>query len=1288
MAFFLTLLFYIGAFLVTELLRPKPDIENARPSDLGDFSAPTAQEGRVVPVGWGTIQQRGPNVIWFGDLEAEAITEKVKTGLFSSERITTGFRYSIGMQFGLMKGAFSETNGHDGIRRIWVDDKQIRTDGTGSPNPTVSAIAAGDISIDKPNFNGEDSNLIGTLEIVPGSATQAINSYLAAVVTDGFDALPAYRGTAYAVYKGGEIGQSPSLAPWKFEITRIPNGLGLSGSPNMATIFEDGLPHANPMNVLYEIMTDTEWGAGVSPAAIDTANFITQAEKLWAENNGFSMLLDNPKRIGDVIQEIERQVDGVLILNESTELYEFLLARENTDSPDLTPLLDESNAITVEMTRTSWEDTINEVRVPYIDPTKEYGDSNAIAGDMANERIQGSASTSTIRFPGCKQGSLANILSWRELRLLAYPLSKLTIRADRSFVELKPTDLLDVTWGPLGLDTVRYRVNKLDLGDMENGIVVIDAVEDIFQTEISTFGDPITSRWTPFSADPVQPAYGKLIELPLPMQTASGTQAAILVGRGNSFQTGYDVYMSLDAGGSPSNNTSDADFTFEMVNSEFTPVALLVGAMDRDYPWEQDGHGSPPLGSPPGRDIVIDGGIDLDLVIAAGEAALSDITKTNIRNFVLIDDEWIFYERLIDNLDGTYTIRGIYRGMMDSIPAAHADDAVVWFATIGIGRLPADNDAFPLTDTSVAVRVSSSTPAKTMSLANSSEMSLEFAHKSRGEAPPADPFMNDIRIFDLGNPSSPETVTCGTLQYEMRGRNLVEQQTNGPNTTQSDPDIAPEGGAGYVVDIYRTDTSPEVLVYRRTGIAHAGDAVSPAGTLFNVDPDSYTVFDGSPLTLVKQYRTDVYTRKLGFDSQAWQSQEFQITGYGLDYGESYGGICNPGVNLAQGDPPIVVEPVPGTGQLRRWLITIGGTVGGAADDHHFFGFYFDALEGTSGFFNIDINGALYTTPEEVATFVSGELTSTLPGTFTVDRVGGEITVATEFGTFTVDPAFGNGDLSTRYGSLLQEEERGVQGTTNRGVYGSDFFDTALVNGVNVDVLGPSVSTAYSLNGTYRHEIAVRGLTYAARKALDFGQLSADGVANVAVGESALSYAFIQNDLLASLQGSVIAAVSSNISSGFPTDGDRVPDRGPVATVTLLDNFVAYSGGQVYQQAEPQPSIPYRLVWKEINIPQVYAPSGLARTYWFAGVGTAPQHGMLFEVEYNGSIIATHTVGSPLSTFNEINADLAAQIDAHAALSSEVLSANNRVEVQGALQTNYDLQFYVGLGLRIKFEEIT
>ena len=43
---------------------------------LEDFDIPTAQEGRAIPVVFGTVTVRGPNVVWYGDLYAKPIKKK------------------------------------------------------------------------------------------------------------------------------------------------------------------------------------------------------------------------------------------------------------------------------------------------------------------------------------------------------------------------------------------------------------------------------------------------------------------------------------------------------------------------------------------------------------------------------------------------------------------------------------------------------------------------------------------------------------------------------------------------------------------------------------------------------------------------------------------------------------------------------------------------------------------------------------------------------------------------------------------------------------------------------------------------------------------------------------------------------------------------------------------------------------------------------------------------------------------------------------------------------------
>jgi len=71
-------LIYIAILLATTALSmalaPKPP--KPKPAVLSDFDVPTAEEGRPIPVVFGTVTVKGANVIWYGDLGTKAIKKK------------------------------------------------------------------------------------------------------------------------------------------------------------------------------------------------------------------------------------------------------------------------------------------------------------------------------------------------------------------------------------------------------------------------------------------------------------------------------------------------------------------------------------------------------------------------------------------------------------------------------------------------------------------------------------------------------------------------------------------------------------------------------------------------------------------------------------------------------------------------------------------------------------------------------------------------------------------------------------------------------------------------------------------------------------------------------------------------------------------------------------------------------------------------------------------------------------------------------------------------------------
>lgn len=65
---------WVATLVISYALRPK--IPQQKPAGLGDIQAPTAEEGREIPVLFGTRDLNGPNVVWYGDLRTKAIRVK------------------------------------------------------------------------------------------------------------------------------------------------------------------------------------------------------------------------------------------------------------------------------------------------------------------------------------------------------------------------------------------------------------------------------------------------------------------------------------------------------------------------------------------------------------------------------------------------------------------------------------------------------------------------------------------------------------------------------------------------------------------------------------------------------------------------------------------------------------------------------------------------------------------------------------------------------------------------------------------------------------------------------------------------------------------------------------------------------------------------------------------------------------------------------------------------------------------------------------------------------------
>lgn len=69
--YIVVIILMIVAAALSMAMRPKPVPPPA--AQLSDFQVPTADAGRPIPVIFGTVLMKGPNVVWYGNLSATPI---------------------------------------------------------------------------------------------------------------------------------------------------------------------------------------------------------------------------------------------------------------------------------------------------------------------------------------------------------------------------------------------------------------------------------------------------------------------------------------------------------------------------------------------------------------------------------------------------------------------------------------------------------------------------------------------------------------------------------------------------------------------------------------------------------------------------------------------------------------------------------------------------------------------------------------------------------------------------------------------------------------------------------------------------------------------------------------------------------------------------------------------------------------------------------------------------------------------------------------------------------------
>lgn len=640
--------------LIMDIVRPVPKAP-ARPG-LGDFDTPTAEQDRPVPVFWGKPWLNGPNLVWYGDLSTKKITQTVK-GTFIDKKQTIGYEYSLGLHL-----VFGYGDENTFLREIWVGGTNSVS---GGDQVWKGRLGSGNGKISDWNiWGGKEGGggIGGTFTFMPGGRAQGQNAYLRKQLGSR---VPAWRGVCGISWNGGYHGNTKSVQNWAAQIERLPRGLG-SG-------FHSVEEEANGAEIQFELLTNPEFGMGLTAGEINLPALRECARIIHSEGLGMSLVWDQAKSLEDMLKEVDRHMGSLTFIEPTTGLWSMKMIRGDYDTESL-PRVNAKNAKLLKFQRPTADELVNEIIVTYA--SDEYqgktlphrAQDTAAYQNRDNQRV-----SSSLGYPGFTKLKNAQTVCSRDLREMSYPFARVQLELDRSFHKIKPVDRLMFDWVfPDGaIENMPLIVLDRDIGTLTDGKITVTCAQDVFGVGTAIYTEGGNSGWSPPDRQPRAPTAYRMEFTPYWLLKKSEDVPGPLAA----------VPMVLVEAPTPSSLSFITQFTDPSMggvfaedpdSQPFTPTATLV------YDYLET------VGQDNGGTLIVG---DLKGLLEIVNQPVADLRFLG-SGLVIIDNEILGFTSAVSREDGTWAITGVKRGLLDTATERHLAGSKVWFISEDMGRTP------------------------------------------------------------------------------------------------------------------------------------------------------------------------------------------------------------------------------------------------------------------------------------------------------------------------------------------------------------------------------------------------------------------------------------------------------------------------------------------------------------------------------------------------------------------------------------------------------------------------
>jgi hypothetical protein len=401
--------------------------------------------------------------------------------------------YFLSIHFGICSGPINA------IKKIWISEK-VAWEG----NQTDTGI----ININRPDLFGgpqKEGGPVGNVHAMFGKGDQLLETSLAGRIGGSPTTVPAYRGvgslwftgyqsasSGYGIEDFGEVtsyggfkwgSNSPVIQSVWATVTRTPIGL----NPATAMIGDN----ANPSHMVYECLTNSDWGMGSPSSGLNVAAFEAAATTLFNENFGLSMMWTRQTEIENFVNEILDHIQAMVFVNPADGLLTIKLLRDDYN-PETVREINPENAKLGSYERKMWGETTNEIVVTWTNPENEQEETLTLQ-DLSNVSIQGAPAQGSRNYYGVRNKELAERLAARDLRQSAYPLAIAEAKLDRRWWGILPGDVVRLEWPERQITDLYMRVRGADYGKIGSGEITVNLMEDIFSlNKVRAYVPPVS----------------------------------------------------------------------------------------------------------------------------------------------------------------------------------------------------------------------------------------------------------------------------------------------------------------------------------------------------------------------------------------------------------------------------------------------------------------------------------------------------------------------------------------------------------------------------------------------------------------------------------------------------------------------------------------------------------------------------------------------------------------------------------------------------------------------------